>query len=42
LLSFGDRIVVMQPEELRVLLCDAASATATHHKSQGPIERTGK
>jgi predicted DNA-binding transcriptional regulator YafY len=35
LLSFGDRIVIVQPEELRVLLCQAASATATHHKSQG-------
>jgi predicted DNA-binding transcriptional regulator YafY len=36
LLSFGDRIVIVQPEELRVLLCQAASATAAHHKSPGP------
>jgi len=35
LLSFGDRIVVVQPEELRILLCEAASATANHHKSLG-------
>jgi len=35
LLSFGDRIVVVQPEELRILLCEAASATANHHKLLG-------
>jgi predicted DNA-binding transcriptional regulator YafY len=33
LLSFGDRIVILEPDELRVLLCEAASATAKHHQS---------
>jgi predicted DNA-binding transcriptional regulator YafY len=36
LLSFGDRIVVVEPAELRTLLCEAARATANHHESSGP------
>jgi predicted DNA-binding transcriptional regulator YafY len=35
LLSFGDRIVVVEPAELRTLLCEAARATANHHESTG-------
>jgi predicted DNA-binding transcriptional regulator YafY len=35
LLSFGDRIVVVEPAELRTLLCEAARATANHHESSG-------
>lgn len=33
MLSFGDRIVVVEPVELRTLLCEAARATANHHES---------
>jgi predicted DNA-binding transcriptional regulator YafY len=35
LLSFGARLVVVEPEELRVLLCEAARATAQHHEASG-------
>jgi predicted DNA-binding transcriptional regulator YafY len=33
LLSFGDRIVIVHPEELRTLLCQEAKATANHHEA---------
>jgi predicted DNA-binding transcriptional regulator YafY len=33
LLSFGDRIVIIDPAELRTLVCQAASAAARHHES---------
>ncbi len=33
LLSFGDRIIIVDPAELRALLCQAANATARHHES---------
>ena len=33
LLSFGDRIVIIDPAELRTLVCHAASAAARHHES---------
>jgi predicted DNA-binding transcriptional regulator YafY len=33
LLSFGDRIVIIDPAELRALLCQAASNAARHHES---------
>jgi predicted DNA-binding transcriptional regulator YafY len=36
LLSFGARIVVIEPEELRTLLCESARATANHH--EGPVD----
>jgi predicted DNA-binding transcriptional regulator YafY len=33
LLSFGDRIVILEPAELRQVVCAAARATASHHES---------
>jgi predicted DNA-binding transcriptional regulator YafY len=33
LLSFGSRLVVLEPDELRVLLAESARATAQHHES---------
>jgi predicted DNA-binding transcriptional regulator YafY len=33
LLSFGDRIVIIDPAELRTLVCQAASTAARHHES---------
>ncbi len=36
LLSFGDRLVVVEPEELRALLSESARITARHHESSGP------
>jgi predicted DNA-binding transcriptional regulator YafY len=33
LLSFGDRIVIVDPTELRTLLCQSASAAARHHEA---------
>jgi predicted DNA-binding transcriptional regulator YafY len=36
LLSFGDRIAIVYPEELRTLLCEAAKVTANHHESNRP------
>jgi predicted DNA-binding transcriptional regulator YafY len=38
LLSFGDRIVILEPAELRTLLCEAARATANHHAAWKPPE----
>jgi predicted DNA-binding transcriptional regulator YafY len=35
LLSFGERLVIVEPEELRVLLCETARATAQHHEASG-------
>jgi predicted DNA-binding transcriptional regulator YafY len=35
LLSFGNRLVVIEPDELRVLLAESARATAQHHDSSG-------
>ncbi len=35
LLSFGDRIVIVDPDELRALLWQAARATANHHEKAG-------
>ena len=37
LLSFGDRIAIFEPEELRSLVCAAARATALHHEAKRPI-----
>jgi predicted DNA-binding transcriptional regulator YafY len=31
LLSFGDRIVIIEPDELRALVCETARITANHH-----------
>jgi predicted DNA-binding transcriptional regulator YafY len=33
LLSFGDRIVIIDPVDLRALLCQSAKAAARHHES---------
>jgi predicted DNA-binding transcriptional regulator YafY len=35
LLSFGDRIVIIEPNELRALVCEAARTTANHHQTSG-------
>jgi predicted DNA-binding transcriptional regulator YafY len=35
LLSFGDRIVIVEPDELRALLSGAARTTANHHAQSG-------
>jgi predicted DNA-binding transcriptional regulator YafY len=35
LLSFGERLVVVEPEELRTLLAESARATAHHHEESG-------
>jgi predicted DNA-binding transcriptional regulator YafY len=35
LLSFGNRLVVIEPDELRVILAESAQATAQHHESSG-------
>ena len=35
LLSFGNRLVVVEPDELRALLAESARATAQHHESSG-------
>jgi len=35
LLSFGTRLVVIEPDELRVILAESARATAQHHGSSG-------
>jgi len=35
LLSFGDRIVIIEPNELRALVCEAAQITANHHQTSG-------
>ena len=34
LLSFGERIVILEPNELRTLLCEAARTTANHHETK--------
>lgn len=34
LLSFGERIVILEPNELRALLCEAARTTANHHQTK--------
>ncbi len=34
LLSFGQRIVILEPNELRALLCEAARGTANHHEKK--------
>ncbi len=34
-LSFGNRIAIFEPDELRSLICEAARATANHHESGG-------
>jgi predicted DNA-binding transcriptional regulator YafY len=33
LLSFGDRIVIVEPDELRALVCETARVTTNHHES---------
>jgi len=35
LLSFGNRLVVIEPDELRALLAESALTTARHHESSG-------
>jgi len=39
LLSFGTRLIVLEPEDLRTLLFETARATADHHGSGGRAER---
>lgn len=41
LLSFGDRIAILQPEELRNLVCETARATVKHHESIRPVDGPG-
>jgi predicted DNA-binding transcriptional regulator YafY len=35
LLSFGERLVVVEPEALRTLLAESARITAQHHEASG-------
>jgi predicted DNA-binding transcriptional regulator YafY len=42
LLSFGDRIVILEPDELRALVCETARVTVSHHESIKPLMGPGE
>lgn len=42
LLSFGDHLQVIEPDDLRVLLCQMAQATANHHRTIARADASGE